>query len=176
MSASQKKATSIYMWLIIMVGATACAYAVYNLPTGKMDAYFSLLLLITVIIGSRVAIRIPHLNTNITVDDTFVFIALLLYGGEAATLLGAVAGLCSVKRISKKPRTVMFAPAAVVCAVFITATVLRSIFGSTTDLFRQGPSMAVIAVCLMGLVQYLSHTAIVAIANALKDNQSVWRM
>jgi len=50
------------------------------------------------VIGSRIAIRIPQVNLNITVDDTFVFIALLLYGGEAAVIIGALAGVCDPEK------------------------------------------------------------------------------
>lgn len=164
------------MWLIVLAGAVACTYSAYNLSAAIIDPYFLLLVLITIVVGSRVGIRIPQINTNITVDDTFVFIALLVYGREGATLIGAVAGLCSVLRISKKLRNVLFAPASLSCAVFFTSTVLQLIFGSTSSVFQRGASVAVIALCVMGLVQYLSHTTLVAIANAFKDNQSIWHM
>src|SRR6266508_5843497 len=176
MSTVRQRLPSLYMWLIISLGALTGAFSAYHLPSGQVDRYYLILILVTAVIGSRVAVRIPQINTNITVDDTFVFISLLMYGGEAAILVGGVAGICSVLRISRRPRNVLFAPAALGCAVFITANVLKYFFGSATNLFHQGPSAAIIAICLMGLVQYLSHTALVAIANALKDNQSVWHM
>ncbi len=83
------------MWLIVAAGAMAFIYAAYNLPQSRIDGYFLLLTVITAVIGSRIAIRIRQINVNITVDDTFVFIALLHYGGEAAVMLGALAGVCS---------------------------------------------------------------------------------
>ena len=110
------------MWLVVAGGATACLYAAYAMPRGLVDGYLLLLTLITAVIGSRIAIRIPQINLNITVDDTFVFIALLLYGGEAAVIIGALAGVCSALRISRKARTVAFGGGSVACAVFVTAT------------------------------------------------------
>ena len=97
-----------YMWLVVAAGAASCVYAGLNFPAGRIDFYFLLLTIITAIIGSRVAIRIPQINVNITVDDTFVFIALLMYGLQPAVLLGAMAGICSGLRISKRVRTVAF--------------------------------------------------------------------
>ena len=76
------------MWTVVAAGIASCIYASYTLPRGNLDVYFLLLLLTTAVIGSRIAIRIPQINVNITVDDTFVFIALLHYGGEAAVLAG----------------------------------------------------------------------------------------
>jgi uncharacterized membrane protein len=56
------------------------------------------------IVSSRVSIKIPRVNTNITVSDTFIFLVLLLYGGEAGIFLAAAEGLFSGLRSSKKPR------------------------------------------------------------------------
>ena len=164
------------MWSVVAAGAASCLYAAVTLPAGIIDGYFLLLILVTAVIGSRIAIRIPRINVNITVDDTFVFIALLLYGGEAAVITGALAGVCSALRISRKVRTVAFGSAALACSVFATAAVLRLAFGSTTKLVNDDFSFAVIALCVMALTQYLVHTGIGAIVSALKANESIWRM
>src|SRR5689334_11604475 len=172
----RQQLTGVYMWSIIAVGTALVLYSAVTLPAGVVDGYFLLLTLITAVIGSRIAIRIPKINVNITVEDTFVFIALLLYGGQAAVILGALAGICCALRISRKVRTVAFGSGALACAVFATATVLKIAFGSTTSLLNCGASFAIVALCLMGMVQYLVHTGIGATASALKANQSVWHM
>jgi diguanylate cyclase (GGDEF)-like protein len=164
------------MWSIVAAGTALVLYSAVTLPAGIIDGYFLLLTLVTAVIGSRIAIRIPRINLNITVDDTFVFITLLLYGGQAAVILGALAGICSALRISRKVRTVAFGSGALACAVFATATVLKLAFGSTTNLLNSGASFATIALCLMGLVQYLVHTGIGATASALRANESIWHM
>jgi diguanylate cyclase (GGDEF)-like protein len=172
----RQQSTAVYMWTVIAAGTASVLYAAVTLPAGIIDGYFLLLTLITAVIGSRIAIRIPRINVNITVDDTFVFIALLLYGGEAAVIIGALAGICSALRISRKVRTVAFGSGALACAVFATAAALKFAFGSTTNLLNGGVSVAIIALCLMGIVQYLVHTGIGATASALKANESIWRM
>jgi len=172
----RKQLPAIYMWAVIAAGAASCVYAGISLPVGRIDIYFWLLTVVTAIIGSRIAIRIPKININITVDDTFVFIALLLYGRDAAVLLAAMAGICSGLRISKKVRTVAFGGAALACAIFVTGSALRAVFGPTTQLFQHGASVAITGLCLMGLVQYLVHTGLGSIASALKANESVWHM
>ena len=164
------------MWSIVAVGTVAVLHSAITLPKGIIDGYFLLLTLVTAVIGSRIAIRIPKIKVNITVDDTFIFIALLLYGGQAAVIIGALAGICSALRISRKVRTVAFGSGALACAVFATATALKLAFGSTTNLMNGGPSIAIIALCLMGMVQYLVHTGIGATASALKANESLWHM
>jgi diguanylate cyclase (GGDEF)-like protein len=164
------------MWSIVAVGTAAVLHSAITLPKGSIDGYFLLLTLVTAVIGSRIAIRIPKIKVNITVDDTFIFIALLLYGGQAAVIIGALAGICSALRISRKVRTVAFGSGALACAVFATASALKLAFGSTTNLLSGGASIAIIALCLMGMVQYLVHTGIGATASALKANESIWHM
>ncbi len=176
MKSLKQHSIAIYMWAIVAAGAASCLFAAITLPAGIIDGYFLLLMLVAAVIGSRIAIRIPRSNVNITVDDTFIFIALLLYGVEAAVITGALAGVCAALRISRKVRTVAFAGAALACAVFVTGCVLKLTFGSTTNLLNGDASLAVIALCLMALVQYLVHTGIGAVATAIKANESIWRM
>jgi diguanylate cyclase (GGDEF)-like protein len=164
------------MWLIVAAGTVSVLYAAYKLPTGVIDGYFLLLTLITAVLGSRIAIRIPQISGNITLEDTFVFIALLLYGGEAAVMIGALAGICSALRISRKVRTVAFGSAALACSVTATTAALKFVFGSTTNLLASGVSLAIIALCVMGMVQYVVHTGIGCIVSAIKANESLWRM
>ncbi|HZN01748.1 MAG TPA: EAL domain-containing protein [Pyrinomonadaceae bacterium] len=176
MKSLRQQSINFYMWSIVAAGTACVLYAAITLPTGVIDGYFLLLTLVTALLGSRIAIRIPKISGNITVDDTFIFITLLLYGGEAAVMIGALAGICSALRISRKVRTVAFASAALACSVLATATVLKLTFGSTTHLINSGASRAVIALCMMGLVQYLLHTGIGAAASAIKARESIWRM
>jgi len=164
------------MWGVTALGALACMHAARSIPASKIDLQFMLLCLALVVLGSRVAIRVPRINTNITVDDTFVFMGLLLYGAEAATLLGALSGLSACLRISKRPRTVLFAGASLACSIFVTSHVLTYIFGPLRNLLMQPLPSAVSAVSVMALVQYFTHTGVVATANALKDRQSIWHM
>ncbi len=164
------------MWSVVTAGVACVLYATYKLQVGIIDGYFLLLTLITAVLGSQIAIRIPKISANITLEDTFVFIALLLYGGEAAVMIGTLAGICSALRISRKVRTVAFGSAALAVSIMTTATVLKLVFGSTTNLLNNGASPAIIALCVMGLVQYLVHTGIGSIASALKVGESLWHM
>src|ERR1043165_1962516 len=148
MKSLRQQLTGIYMWSVVTAGTAFVLYSAITLPKGIIDGYFLLLTLITAVIGSRIAIRIPKIKVNITVDDTFIFIALLLYGGEAAVIIGALAGICSALRISRKVRTVAFGSGALACSVFTTASALKLAFGSTTNLLNGGASIAIIALCL----------------------------
>src|ERR1044072_5684107 len=94
-TAGRQALISRYMWLVIAVGATSFIHSAHELYYRQLDFRFLLLFLLTAVISSRVAIKIPRANTTITVADTFVFLTLLLYGPEAAVIVAAVDGFSS---------------------------------------------------------------------------------
>lgn len=164
-----------YRWFIVAVGAILIAFSGYRLPHSKIDLRFLLITVVTVLVSSRVAIKIPRVNTNITVSDTFIFLTLLLYGGEAGVFLAAAEGLFSGFRISKKLLTVLFNSAMMACSTFLTVVVVRFFFGPFIELRSHDVSFLIAAIGTMALVQYFSNTGIIAVVLALKEKQPIVR-
>ncbi|MDQ3041674.1 MAG: hypothetical protein M3R11_04755, partial [Acidobacteriota bacterium] len=104
--------TKIYMMMIIVIGFACLATAIFYLPYEKLDIYFLVLFCFTIGIGSRMTLEIPRFKSHIAVSDTFIFLALLLYGGEIAIALAAVEAFCSSWRFCSKNFTVFFNAAA----------------------------------------------------------------
>jgi len=158
------------------MGAPVCLFSALRLPFERIDLRFLLLTLMTVIVSSRISIKIPRFDTNITVSDTFIFLAILLYGGEAGILLAATEGLCSGVRISKsrKPVTILFSGGVMALSTFITVWVTRLAFGPSEDFYRHNSSQLLMTLAVMALVQYVVNTGLVAVGLAIKIRQSAW--
>src|ERR1700704_6666954 len=75
-----------YQWLVIAVGLLVFLGVAPRLPFERIDLQFLLIAVMTVMVSSRVAVKIPRFNTSVTISDTFIFLAILMYGGEAAIL------------------------------------------------------------------------------------------
>ena len=163
-----------YTKSIIALAATVVLYSLLNLPIRNLDVNFWLLALLTVVCSSRIAIRIPYFNGQITVSDTFIFLTMLLYGGEAAVLLAAVEGCCSSLPVGRKPITILFNGSIMAVSVFITTTVVQLFFGPVSDLPRNEhlPTL-VTAICVIAFVQYISNSGLAAVYTAFKVNQRV---
>jgi diguanylate cyclase (GGDEF)-like protein len=172
----KQKHTEQYRWIITGVGVLVCLFSAFRLPLERIDMRFLLLTAMTVIVSSRVAVQIPRFDTNVTVSDTFIFLAILLYGGEAGILLAVAEGLCSGARISKskKPVTILFSGAVMACSTFVTVWVTRFAIGPNEDLYRHTSSLLLTALSTMALTQYISNTGLVAVALALKTDQPFW--
>ena len=174
---SLKKA---YIWVIITAASAAVVFSIFHFPTERLDLPLIALAVVTIAISSRLTIRIPRISGHISVSDTFFFLTILIYGGEAAVLLAAAEALCSSLRFSNKsihikPLTIAFNSAMMACSTFITFVVVRLSFGDIT-LLRHGQFSAqfVAALCVMALVQYGSNSFLAAIYTSLKVNESVW--
>lgn len=172
---SHRKLANTYRWTIVALGAAAFSYSAYWLPMPRLDLRFLILAAVMMLISARLAIQIPRVNTTITVSDTFIFLVLLLYGGFAGLLLAVADGLFGALKISRKPITVLFNPAMMVCSTFITVVVLRISFGPLEGLRSLDLSSFIAAIATMAMIQYFSNTAISAIGLALKSSQSIWR-
>ena len=162
------------MWLVVAAGSILFGYSAYTVKYNQLDFRFLLLLVLTVVISSRVAIKIPRANTTITVADSFVFLTLLLYGPAAAVLIAAADGLSSGLHLSRRAITVLFNAGAMACAIFITGAIARLIFGTSFSLTTQPYSTTLILLCVVALTQYLAHTWIVTICLAVKSGRPLW--
>jgi signal transduction histidine kinase/ActR/RegA family two-component response regulator len=173
--------TRPYMWASLVAGTAVCLYSVMRLPLERLDVRFLLLAVITISISSRLTVQIPRISGHISVSDTFIFLTMLLYGGEAAVLLAAAEALCSSLRFSQKAipissLSILFNSAMMACSTFLTVLVLRFCFGNIPDVPRGSFSATFfIAICLMALVQYIANSVFAAVHTSFKTNQPILR-
>src|SRR5260370_11628669 len=99
---NSSRLNQMYVWLVTAAGASVVVFSAAHLTKRQIDLRFLLLALVTVLIGSRLSIQIPRVKAHISVSDTFVFLSLLLFGGEAAILLATADALCSSLRLSNE--------------------------------------------------------------------------
>ncbi|HEV2863636.1 MAG TPA: ATP-binding protein [Pyrinomonadaceae bacterium] len=164
-----------YMWSVIALGAPVILYSASRLPLARLDLNF-VILAAMVAVGSRVAVPITRVSGRITVSDTFVFLSMLLYGGEAAVVLAAVEGVCSTLWISKRALTIVFNAAVLACSAFVTVCALRLGFGSIVALAQDGYSANLLAaICVMALAQYLANTILIAGEKSFKLDAPFWK-
>jgi len=167
--------STIYRCIVVVCGVAATIYAAISMPLPRLDVRFLLLATITVVVSSRFAVKIPRANTNVTVSDTFIFLALFVYGGFAGIFLAAAEGLISGIRITKKPLNIAFNSAMMACSTFLTVVIIRFFFGPLSQLRFKGWQYFVAAAGAMALAQYFINTGISATGLALKTRTGIFR-
>lgn len=173
---TRKQLHLIYIWLIIAAGLVTVVFSCFHLTLPQLDVRFLSLTLATVLIGPRLSIPIPRAKARISVSDTFIFLALLLFGGESAIILASIEGLCSSFNLGYKVRTNFFNAAVMASATFITVCVLRLSFVETTIWHAISLQEYVVALSVMAVVQYIANSVLVATGTALGADKSVWQM
>src|ERR1051325_5880368 len=174
---SRQRFVKPLMWSVIASGAAVCLFSAYHLPVAQLDVLFLLLAFSTVAVTSGIAVQMPGVNGRITLSETFIFLTMLLYGGEAAILLAAADGICSSLLISRKPVTISYNAALLAVSPFLTGWALRLFFGNVVNITHgEFSAPFLLAVCVMGFVQYIGNSFLAAIAQAWKTDQSIWHV
>lgn len=173
---NQERLTKTYIWATILGGGAVYFLAAYWLNLRLLDVRFLSIAILTLLLSSRIAIKIPQFSSHISVSDTFIFLTLLLYGGEAAILMAATEALLSSARFCRKSTTVFFNWGCASLSTCITAYSLHFFFGDVAKLSSAPLSARFVwAMALMALVQYGANSGIVATCGALQARKPIWQ-
>ncbi len=164
-----------FIAVVVALGVGITAFSAHRLEAPRLDIRFLLLFLLMVFLGARLVIRIPSIKSEITVNDSFVFLTMLFCGGEAAILVAAAAGFCSSLRVTKKVSLHFFNAAMMACSTFLTVIALRTLFGPIENLATLKLSASFVgALGLMAMVQYLANSGLATLYTGCKMNQPFW--
>ena len=105
------------------------------------------------------------------------FLRFLLYGGEAGILLATADAVAPAYKLAKTRTTLAFNIAVFAVATSATVWSSRLIFGTLKD-FSQGQftSKYIAVLCMMGLVQYIVNSGLIATGVALRAKKPIWQM
>ncbi|HVF21949.1 MAG TPA: response regulator [Pyrinomonadaceae bacterium] len=164
-----------FLWVVTGAGCIAFLYSFLRIDLTQFDSRFAVLVAMALMLTSRITVPIPRLSSQISVSDTLVFLALLLYGAPAAIIVASLEAFVSSLRFSRKRSIVAFNWASAAVSVFITGSVLQATFGDVLAL-RTQPLTARFAAAIwtMALTHYVANSGIVGIGAALKTNEPIW--
>ena len=162
------------MFVIALLGAIVTLACIYRMPFIYFEPRFAALALITVLVGSQITIKIPGARGQVAVSDIFIFLAILLFGVEAAVVLAAVEAFCSSVRFSRKAAVIFFNAGVMALSTFVTASVFYLAFPGIS--LREGltPNLFV-GLSSMALLQYVLNSGPIAVGVALRTGQGVWQ-
>ncbi|MCI0486619.1 MAG: PAS domain S-box protein [Blastocatellia bacterium] len=172
---AKKTITKLVMWLVVLAGTAIVLKSVTGLVPSKLGFPFLLLIAFTLAASSRINIKIPKFKSNVSISDIFVFLAMLLFGWEAAVILGLIETTFSSLRIARKPLIIAFNSAAFVCSTTLSAMAVQAGYGPVDQLIAKGDLETIfLATSAMALVQFIANSGIVATVGALRAGQLVW--
>ena len=161
------------MYALALLGTVVSVVCAFSLPLSQLDSRFAILALITILVGSRITIKIPGARGQISVSDTFIFLAILMAGVEAAVVLAAAEALSSSIRFTRKVKVLFFNVGVMALSTFLTASLVYTLFPDLTLHPGFTPDL-IVALCVMALAQYGLNSGFIAVSVALGAGQTVW--
>jgi len=165
------------MTCLIAAGSLCFLHALWSLPYGNVDLSLLLLTTLTLGLGSRITLQIPRFKSHIAVSDTFVFLALLLYGPDIAIALAAAEAFVSSWRFCKKKVTVVLNAAVMAVCMMVVAHLMEwsgLLSGIVAFPVTRKWDLLVIGLSALALSQFACNTIIAAIYGSLKSDAPVW--
>jgi diguanylate cyclase (GGDEF)-like protein/PAS domain S-box-containing protein len=162
---------------LIAIGACVAAFTVFRLPFAQLGFPLLLLALLAVQISSRFeAHEAARDSWHFPFAEAFVFLAMLLFDGEAAVLLAATVALCASLTERSSASGLAFRAALAATTAFFVVWTLRLTSGVLTDIPGHALStVALTALCVATLVQSFIRASVAALGGSYRINQSILR-
>jgi diguanylate cyclase (GGDEF)-like protein/putative nucleotidyltransferase with HDIG domain len=130
----------VYLWSVIATGFAVLGASIYQLVTEPISSQWFILAALTLISGSA-TVRLPSSSASISISETFVFTAVLLYGPAAGTVIVGLDGLVISFWISKRydePHRALFNMSAPAVSAWLSANLFFRV--AHIEPLVQGPS------------------------------------
>jgi diguanylate cyclase (GGDEF)-like protein/PAS domain S-box-containing protein len=165
-----------FMQAVTGLGAFALLFTVYLWPIAGLGVPFFLLALLAVQTSSRYSVPIPRGRGEIRVTDAFIFLSMLLFGGDAGVLFAALVALCLSLRSGKTALQYLFNSSLTIVSAFVLVWTLRLGYGPVMSLGQPNYSIAFFeAIGLTILVQSIFSSGVIVGGGAYKIQQALWR-
>jgi diguanylate cyclase (GGDEF)-like protein/PAS domain S-box-containing protein len=173
---NRQQLLEIYRWSIVASAGVIVAVSVYQVFKQSLDWQFIALLVFTSLIASQISIKIPRFNGTITVSDTFIFIALLVWGESAAVITAVIESIASTSKVSRRYQTYFFNIAVSAITIWTTSQVVSAFSGESAGLAAHvSNSSFALAMCVMGLTYYAVSMILIAAMQAFKLSFTSWK-
>lgn len=169
----------LYLYSIAFVGLFLLAQSIVDVIRGGIPIYWIVLASLTVL-TSALAIKIPQIDYRISIEDTFFFTNLILFGPQAGCVTAALQGFMGsirAKSISRRLEFTIFNMGALVLSACLSGRVLFGILrcGPIYTNPQVGFIAIILAMAAAGLVHYLANSGSVALIIALDQRQGICR-
>jgi diguanylate cyclase (GGDEF)-like protein/putative nucleotidyltransferase with HDIG domain len=171
----------LYLVSVILAGSAVVVYSLHDLFANPVGFKWFILAGLTLLSGSF-TVKVPTIPARLSVSETFVFAAVILFGPSAATMVVALDSLIIslwIFRSSRRAERVLFNFAAPAIAVWIAATVFFKVAGVPPLEVETRPIISLVfPLLILAVLYFLLNSWLIAFAVALEQRSSaffVWR-
>ena len=171
----------LYIAAVFVCGISVIANSLFELRIQPVSPQWLILAALTLLSGSA-TVRVPSIPATVSVSETFVFTAVLLFGTAAGTLIVALDGLViSFWLAQRRPESlrVLFNVTAPAVSVWVGASAFFFSAG-VRPLAYEDSQLGNIALPLLlfAVVYFMANSGLTALAISFERNESpalIWR-
>jgi diguanylate cyclase (GGDEF)-like protein/putative nucleotidyltransferase with HDIG domain len=166
------RASKVFIFVVSLAGLCVFARSLYAVAFSEFNLQWLLLGMVTLLVVSRTDIQIPKIPSTVTLDDTFIYISVLLYGVQpSVALAGLNAIVCSLNYPNKR-RVLPFNAAVMSLSVYASSTLITRVFGSPAEMDL---GRLILAAESLALVHYMLNSGMVSVVSALRNGGNILR-
>jgi putative nucleotidyltransferase with HDIG domain len=166
-----------YVGAVIAAGLTVILSSVAHMYQSPPSQEWLILAALTLLTGSF-TVKIPKLAARVSVSDTFVFAAVLLFGPSVPTVIVALDCLVAtlwLRRTRGSRLRSLFSFASVAFAIWTAATVFYAVVGTTQVTPLVLPKL-LLPLLLLAAIYFLMNTWLVALALAFERRVNIFNL
>jgi putative nucleotidyltransferase with HDIG domain len=171
----------IYVWTVIAAGLAVVGGSIFHLFVEPIGNQWFILAALTLISGSA-TVRLPSTYASISISETFVFTAVLLYGPAAGTVIVALDGLVGSFWISKRHQEIhraLFNMSAPAVSAWLSARLFFTVAGIAPLIKEPSPINAILPALILFALTYFGInswliTFVISLEKGL-DPVKVWK-
>jgi putative nucleotidyltransferase with HDIG domain len=170
-----RRPAKVYVAAVVIAGAAAATHTTFTLFLDPPGTQWAVIAALTLLTGSF-SVKVATTNASISVSETFVFVAVLLFGTSAGTVMVLLEALTVIFWMSPAARPIhrlLFNLAAPAIAIWISATVFFLFPGIEPRAIHSTslPDL-VLPLTTFTALYFLLNSWLVAIAVGLETEQS----
>jgi diguanylate cyclase (GGDEF)-like protein/PAS domain S-box-containing protein len=164
-----------FMQVVGVVGAAAVLFSLYRSPLAQLGAPFLLLSLLAFLTSSYYSVPLPRGRGRISLLSSFVLLAMLVFGGEAAIVFAAATALCLSLSQGKERIDVLFESSVSALSAFLIVWAIRLNFGMIAEPGHDISLQLFKALSLALFIQVSLSTTQSIVNGAYLIKESIWR-
>lgn len=178
MSKARHPAYYYYLYGVTVLGFAVILLSTVQVFRPQVPLEWIIVASLTILTGSF-TVKIPGLNSKVSVADTFIFANMILFGVAAGTITATLDGFMGSLRSQTGGRRLeymLFNVGATALSAYLAGATFFAVIGQG-PLFRgQPPTLwaILVSVVLMALVHYLANSGSVAAMVALDSRQNIY--
>ncbi|HMG33926.1 MAG TPA: diguanylate cyclase [Blastocatellia bacterium] len=156
-----------------VIGLLAVVFSIWGLVgsfSSKALIEWSVLAGVTMLMVSRVDIRIPNRPSRVSLSDTFIFIAVFRFGVYGSVLLAVLESLSNALQVKERRRSAMVNAASVGLSAFISSQLVSFLFADINTATVGIGELALVALVL-AVSFYTVNVGLTSLMTSLRERR-----